>query len=52
MELDHKLVESTQDGHLVFALNADSGLRKDTSGTNIIHGSMFVSLVRGQIWDQ
>lgn len=28
MELDHKLIESTEDGDLVLALNADGWLRK------------------------
>lgn len=28
MELDHKLIKSAEDGDLVFALNADSRLRK------------------------
>lgn len=28
MELDHKLIESTEDGDLVLALNADGWFRK------------------------
>ncbi len=28
MELDHKLIESTEDGDFVFTLNADGWLRK------------------------
>ncbi len=34
MELDHKLIESTQDGDLMFALNADGRLRKRSQQKN------------------
>lgn len=34
MELDHKLIQSTQDSDLVFALNADSWLKENTPPTS------------------